>query len=637
MKKITFLLSLLAYGSLLLGQSNLSTAQNAQTKPFEAIRVIEDQISLTDIAVEFWDSTTNKLLKRLNLVTSSPFYNLKGRESGIDRFSMMPSYRVPSKILKTDPLFMLTSEEMGRFDSKLDSLKVQIFCSVTDAYNRPNDIIGIMYVMKIEGERSELVASRLALAVYDKRGNLTYEHQGITKMGGVGFLLHDGRYFCYTSFEDYESGRKAKIPPAYTIFDMEEKKTIFKEYWGNTFMFRINQYFFTILKITEVGKNKLLAEWSIYDIEKGVKYYKKFDDYDFSSIEQADKEGCTMRSEKSGKTTVLKFEKDFILTKVNFQSTDLISDIVYIKPPQIEIDNIRVETLPNCTYKLMANVSSSAQKKIKVANGQDVLEDFQYEWTAYDHTNPDLEIEGFFDNPNAKAPMLNLDHPYIQNYEADSDVSFLVRLSITDSAGKVRTKGESLHANIFRIVAKDNYKRCPENSSQLERFSLVTGGKGSSYEFSWSVVSPAGGSLNFESEDSHDPNPYIFTPATGIVTYNLVAKILDTNGLVLCQRSKDITIEATPLTLNMPSTVKVCADCEQFIGPDEPFLLGGSGVYGFEWTTSNPDDMNRLASPFIGRMLIKDVPIGKTVPYTLYVSDIMSGCQASATVEVTGY
>jgi hypothetical protein len=638
MKKITFLISLLAYGALLLGQSSLSPVQNDQSKSFRAIRVIEDQITSTNVAVEFWDSTTNKLLKRIDLVINSPFYNLKGRKNGVDKVLNTPRYVVPFKILKTDPLFMLTDEEMGRFNSKADSVGVRLFSSVTGVNNRPNDIIGIMYVMKVEGERSELAASRLALAVYDKRGNLTYEHQGIANNGGIGFLLYGGRYFCYTSFEDYDKGVNAKIPPAYTIFDMKEKKIVFREYFdGNNLMYGINQYFFVTRRVKEVEKNKLLAELSIYDIEEGIKYYKEFNADDLGCIEKADKKGVIIQSVKSGKTTALKFEKDFTETKVNFQSTDLVSDIVYIKPPQIEIDNIRIEALSNCTYKLMADVSSSKQKIIAVASGQYIFEDFQYEWTAYDYNNLEVAIEGLLDNPNAKEPMLNLNHPYIQNYEEGVNVSFLVRLRVTDSTGKVRTDGTSVHANIFRIVAKDNYKRCPGNSSYLERFPLVTGGGNHNIEFTWSVVSPAGGSLNFESEDNHDPNPYIFTPDTGILTYNLVVKILDSNGLVLCQRSKDITIEPTPLTLNMPSTVKVCAGCEQFIGPDEPFLLGGSGVYGFVWTTLNPDDMNRLASPFIGRMLIKDVPIGQTVPYTLYVGDIMSGCQASATVEVTGY
>jgi PKD repeat protein len=311
--------------------------------------------------------------------------------------------------------------------------------------------------------------------------------------------------------------------------------------------------------------------------------------------------------------------------------------IVYIKPPQIEIDNVRAEALSNCTYKLMADVSGGAQKITGAANGQYIFEDFQYEWTAYDRNNPELELGGLFDNKNAKEPMLNLNHPYIQNYEEGSNVSFLVRLRVMDSAGQVRSDGTSVSADIFRIVAKDNYKRCPGNSSYLERFPLVTGGGNYNIEVTWSVVSPAGGSLNFESGDNHDPNPYIFTPATGTVTYNMVVKMLDANGQILCQKSKNITIESSPLTLNMPSTVKACADGEQFIGPEEPFLLGGSGVYGFVWTTSNPADMNRLASEFIGRTIIKNMPIGSSVPYTLYVSDVMSRCEASATVQVTGY
>jgi hypothetical protein len=317
MKKITFLISLLACGSLLLGQSKTSPTQNAQPKPFEAIRVIEDRIEGINLAVEFWDSTTNKLLKRLDLVTSSPFYNLKGRKNGIDEVLKTPRYVVPFKILKKDPLFLLTDEEMGSFYSKVDSVGVRIFSSVTNFYNRPRDIIGIMYVMEVEGERSDFAASRLALAVYDRRGNLKYEHQGIINNGGLGFLLCDGRYFCYTSGEDYGEGVASNMPPTYTVFDMKEKKEILREsYDGNTSTYGINQYFFTTIKITTVEKNKFWAEWTIYDIENKKKYYKEYDVFDLGDMEKADKEGCIMHSGKSEKTTALKFEKDFTVSKM---------------------------------------------------------------------------------------------------------------------------------------------------------------------------------------------------------------------------------------------------------------------------------------------------------------------------------
>jgi hypothetical protein len=319
MKKITFLISLLAYGSLLFGQSTTSPAQNAQPKPFEAIRVIHDQKAGIHVAVEFWDSTTNKRLKRVDLVKNSPFYNLKGRESGIDEVLNTPRYVVPFKILKTDPLFMLTDEEMNNFYPGTDSVGVQISSSVTDRYDfsQPRKYIGIIYVMEVRGHHSDFAASRLALAVYDTRGNLKYKHQGIINNGGLGFLLCDGRYFCYKSGGDYGEGVASNMPMTYTVFDMKEKKEILKEpYDGNTSTYGINQYYFATIKITTVEKNKFWAEWSIYDIENKKKYYKEYDVFDLGDMEKADKEGCIMYSGKSGKTTALKFEKDFTVSKM---------------------------------------------------------------------------------------------------------------------------------------------------------------------------------------------------------------------------------------------------------------------------------------------------------------------------------
>jgi PKD repeat protein len=311
------------------------------------------------------------------------------------------------------------------------------------------------------------------------------------------------------------------------------------------------------------------------------------------------------------------------------------SCIVYINPPQIKIGNIRVHAISNCEFKLIANVSGGAQKVNEVVNGQYVYEDFQYEWTAVGHNKPDVEIEGLFDNKNAKEPKLNLDHPYIQNFEQGNNVTFSVQLTVVDNAGQVQSKGAFMNANVFRIVAKDTYKRCPNSSSYLEDFPLVTGGNGN-VEYTWSVVSPVGGDLNFESGDNHEPNPYIFTPSTGIVTYNLVVKMLDANGQVICQKSKNITIESSPLTLNMPATVMACANGGQIIGPEEPYTLGGSGVYGFEWSASNPEDIDRLENKFTGRTVVKNIPVGESIIYTLRVGDIMSYCEASATVEVVG-
>ncbi len=310
---------LLAYASFLVGQAKSPSVQQYIPKPFEAIRVIEDRVAGINVAVEFWDSTTNKLLKRLDLVKSSPFYNLKGREVGVHEYLNTPVYSVPFLILKTDPLFMLTDEEVNNFYPGTDSVRVQISSSVTDIYepNQTRKEIGIIYVMEVVGHRSDFAASRLALAVYDSRGNLKYEHRGIINDGGSGFLLCDGRYFCYKSGEDYGEGVESNMPLTYTVFDMKQKKEVLKEPCGiNTFIYGINQYFFATYEDTQLEKNKFWAKWSVYDIEQGLKYYKEYDVYDWGDIKHANKEGCIMYSGKSGKTTVLKFEKDFTVTKI---------------------------------------------------------------------------------------------------------------------------------------------------------------------------------------------------------------------------------------------------------------------------------------------------------------------------------
>jgi hypothetical protein len=180
---------------------------------------------------------------------------------------------------------------------------------------------------------------------------------------------------------------------------------------------------------------------------------------------------------------------------------------------------------------------------------------------------------------------------------------------------------------------KNTYSRCPETWSYFENTPLVQGGTGN-YEFTWTTAS---GDLDFQSNDLHDPFPYFRTPATGSKTYNLLVKMLDGNGAEVCQLTKSIEVEAASLSLSMPSTAGACYSAgTAIIGPSSLGIQGGSGNFGYEWTTPNSSDLIYLTDIFAANPIVKDFPNGQ-ITYTLRVQDLTSECMTTGEVIVTGY
>jgi hypothetical protein len=312
--------------------------------------------------------------------------------------------------------------------------------------------------------------------------------------------------------------------------------------------------------------------------------------------------------------------------------------IVYIKPPRISVTNITKTEISNCTYALSATVEGGARKIINPGvGGQYILDELQYEWAAYDYENSEQELVGFFVDKTVKGPMINQDHPYITSYPAGKSVMFIAKLKVIDRTGQVGSGSQVIAINPFRLSIKASYSRCPETLSYFESEPLVTGGNGN-LNYTWSVIAPVGGGLMFESGDSHDENPYFKAPQSGSITYRLVVQMLNNNGQIICERSKNIIVTAKALVLNIPATVKACATGgTRIIGPSEPLDLGGSGNYGFEWSTANTSDLSKLSDIFAARPTVQNMPVNQTVVYTLTVGDIMSQCLSTATVSVTGY
>ncbi len=309
--------------------------------------------------------------------------------------------------------------------------------------------------------------------------------------------------------------------------------------------------------------------------------------------------------------------------------------IVYVEPLPLVVSDIVANQEGNCGIKLSATINGGARKVTGYVQGQYTFEEIQYKWTAFDFYHPEAELENFFIDNTDKSPSVNIDHPFFATVPASEYPLVIVKFQAVDNANQIATTQNSLTINPFRVVTKPTYGRCPKTWSYFEADRLATGGTGI-FDYTWSVVSPSGGSLAFESGDIHDPLPYFESPATGQRVYQLVVNMKDATGAVLCSKTQTVTVSASPLVLQMPAVVLACnGNGATTLGPIGS-NIGGSGNYDYVWTTSNENHLLLLSDIFSLNPIIQNVP-SPAITYTLVVVDRTAQCTASAEVSVTGY
>lgn len=307
--------------------------------------------------------------------------------------------------------------------------------------------------------------------------------------------------------------------------------------------------------------------------------------------------------------------------------------VVFMKPEPLVVGNLRVEEAPGCAFRLAADVSRGAWK-----NGNEPTAPYrEYRWQVFDVEHPETEIGGLLSDPSAKSPSINAAHPFIGQSPAGRHIVLVAKVAVTDWANQTTEAYQLISFNPFRVLMPTECRRCPGAWSYFTEDAVASGGTGI-FEYAWTVVQPAGGSLDFESGDPHDPNPYFKAPANGSKTYLLNIKMKDASGAVLCEQERQITVTATPLSLSLPAGFPACAgQGTTVIGPDDPLNLGGSGMYGFEWTTDNPDHLAYLSDVFAVKPTVQGIPAGQTIQYTLMAGDLTANCTVTATTTVTGY
>ncbi|MFN0173536.1 MAG: PKD domain-containing protein [Saprospiraceae bacterium] len=299
--------------------------------------------------------------------------------------------------------------------------------------------------------------------------------------------------------------------------------------------------------------------------------------------------------------------------------------IAYIVPSELLVSEI--EATGSCqNYQLTALVEGGGWKKV----GSEYTYK-EYLWKAYDIDNSEQEID-ILSNADTKIPTINTQHVYFDKFTNGQYPQFIVKLRVTDFANQVKEASDIISFNPFRLTVKNDYKRCPDTWSYFESQPLATGGTGN-YQFTWTTP---GGSLDFESNDPHDQNPYFKAPANGSKQYNLLVEMLNASGGVECQLSKQINVTATPLVVDIPAfNWPICSTGGREIGLFDLSNIGGSGNYSFEWTTAQPSDLDYLSDIFSQNPVLSGVPVGQAITYTLIVSDLMSQCSDSHDFTIT--
>lgn len=265
--------------------------------------------------------------------------------------------------------------------------------------------------------------------------------------------------------------------------------------------------------------------------------------------------------------------------------------------------------------------------KVKLSSSCSIA---SYEWHAYDPSSNE-EIEGFFaGNTNAATVYPDLGHDMYFQYQSGAVVRFRCKVIVVDIYGFTAEYSSLVTMRVpLRIDLPATIYRCSGAESHFLETSIAVGGI-NRYEYKWTVVQPIGGDLDFDSNDPNDPNPLFTAPTNGTKQYHLRIKSLNEYGQLVCQVEKDITVNISNISLNLPDiTIPVCREGGKKIGPTDPTNLGGSGQYSFLWSCSNPAGLNYLSNKHVPNPLISGIPAGESIIYTLTVTDLFGGCTTS--------
>lgn len=291
---------------------------------------------------------------------------------------------------------------------------------------------------------------------------------------------------------------------------------------------------------------------------------------------------------------------------------------LFIQPPKLHVDEVTFHgQCDNYTFK--ANVSGGAWSSIDV-NGNKVYKN-DYSWQAFDdNTHEDISQQLFL-NPSEKGPEIAINPSIYKNKPPYFSPGFLVKVTVRDKANQQADRTEYITIDPFRVNLVSAYTRCPLLPTIFDySHPLAVDGTGP-YTYLWS-------------NGLTGASPTFTAPANGATaTYSLT--VTDATG---CSITATTTVTGKNLAFSLPANVKNCntSGLPLLIGLTYNQLktIGGSGDYAFLWESPSGNIAN-LDKNYSEIAKVSALPPGVTATFTLKLTDLYSGCTATATTTVT--
>ena len=204
----------------------------------------------------------------------------------------------------------------------------------------------------------------------------------------------------------------------------------------------------------------------------------------------------------------------------------------------------------------------------------------------------------------------------IANPQVNPSNTTVYTLLVTDANGCTSTDSMVVIANpAVTAIVKPDTSVCSGSPAVIGGFPSTGSGGTAPYTYSWSPT------IGIANPNSGNPTVTTLTTTTYCVT------VTDSVG---CSTSAcQAVIVSSPMTANAgpAKTLTGCPNAKVTIG-GFPAVTGGSGSYIYSWTPATGLDSTNVPNPVVRNL-------GATTVYTLVVTDRLTGCSATAQVQVT--
>jgi hypothetical protein len=307
MKRHLFLFAFLFLtGELLLGQ---------KTEPptFQYIREIKNT-SGEITSFQFWDSTTNKVIKTIKLYEESPYAHLPETKIATWNSCETPIYKMDVSYVQNHKVFSLQERQ-----ERLDDVKEMSMVSCWEISRNSQKYLVVIFTASYQVYYEEnyypdkIYMTQSTIHVYDKKGNLLHQIPDIPLDGYQIHITDDGRFVCFSTGIVWGEGRASNVPHGVAIYDAQKKELVYRDTteFDNTSL--IAGYYYLIFR----GYDEIRGDICEYiDPSAKLRYSIDIDIKRWGWPKYVTKEKIVLYHSDKKLWTELYFSKDFKITKI---------------------------------------------------------------------------------------------------------------------------------------------------------------------------------------------------------------------------------------------------------------------------------------------------------------------------------